>query len=117
PSMRDLATAPTSSRALTSTAEQYIPSLHDALPIFPRKGAEVAEITEKNLRDVLEVRGALEELAVQLACERMDNEKLKELHAAARSEEHTSELQSRFDLVCRPLLEKKNQVTAKRLEG
>src|SRR5699024_4087274 len=26
-----------------------------------------------------------------------------------RSEEHTSELQSRFDLVCRPLLEKKNR--------
>ena len=51
--------------------------------MIPRKGAEVAEITEKNLRDVLEVRGALEELAVQLACERMDKEKLKELHAAA----------------------------------
>src|SRR5437868_14893620 len=28
-------------------------------------------------------------------------------HEAARSEEHTSELQSRFDLVCRLLLEKK----------
>src|SRR5438067_10633406 len=28
-----------------------------------------------------------------------------------RSEEHTSELQSRFDLVCRLLLEKKNQAT------
>src|SRR5699024_11802066 len=28
--------------------------------------------------------------------------------AASRSEEHTSELQSRFDLVCRLLLEKKN---------
>src|SRR6266513_5397619 len=28
--------------------------------------------------------------------------------AEARSEEHTSELQSRFDLVCRLLLEKKN---------
>src|SRR5699024_232620 len=28
-----------------------------------------------------------------------------------RSEEHTSELQSRFDLVCRLLLEKKNKVT------
>src|SRR5699024_11338775 len=27
--------------------------------------------------------------------------------SAKRSEEHTSELQSRFDLVCRPLLEKK----------
>src|SRR6266704_5536099 len=29
----------------------------------------------------------------------------------ARSEEHTSELQSRFDLVCRLLLEKKKQLT------
>src|SRR5438067_8109455 len=29
--------------------------------------------------------------------------------SAARSEEHTSELQSRFDLVCRLLLEKKNK--------
>src|SRR5438067_6818784 len=29
-------------------------------------------------------------------------------HALLRSEEHTSELQSRFDLVCRLLLEKKN---------
>src|SRR5699024_12705218 len=29
--------------------------------------------------------------------------------AITRSEEHTSELQSRFDLVCRLLLEKKNQ--------
>src|SRR5699024_11425145 len=29
---------------------------------------------------------------------------------SARSEEHTSELQSRFDLVCRLLLEKKNTV-------
>src|SRR5699024_12794447 len=31
-----------------------------------------------------------------------------------RSEEHTSELQSRFDLVCRLLLEKKKNITAKR---
>src|SRR5438067_8228993 len=30
---------------------------------------------------------------------------------ASRSEEHTSELQSRFDLVCRLLLEKKNTIT------
>ena len=51
--------------------------------MIPRKGAEVAEITEKNLRDVLEVRCALEELAVQLACERIDQERLGELHAAA----------------------------------
>src|SRR5438067_9356636 len=31
------------------------------------------------------------------------------LHFAQRSEEHTSELQSRFDLVCRLLLEKKKK--------
>src|SRR5207249_7023826 len=31
---------------------------------------------------------------------------------AVRSEEHTSELQSRFELVCRLLLEKKNRITA-----
>ena len=51
--------------------------------MIPRKGAEVAEITEKNLRDVLEVRCALEELAVQLACDRIDMARLRELHAAA----------------------------------
>src|SRR5699024_12434347 len=32
-----------------------------------------------------------------------------------RSEEHTSELQSRFDLVCRLLLEKKKNSTARRV--
>src|SRR5699024_12494679 len=31
----------------------------------------------------------------------------------SRSEEHTSELQSRFDLVCRLLLEKKNKIEKK----
>lgn len=51
--------------------------------MIPRKGAEVAEITEKNLRDVLEVRCALEELAVQLACDRIKKEEIQELHAAA----------------------------------
>src|SRR5699024_11659621 len=33
----------------------------------------------------------------------------------SRSEEHTSELQSRFDLVCRLLLEKKNKTRRERL--
>lgn len=51
--------------------------------MIPRKGAEVAEITEKNLRDVLEVRCALEELAVQLACDRISEDGIQELHAAA----------------------------------
>lgn len=51
--------------------------------MIPRKGAEVAEITEKNLRDVLEVRCALEELAVSLACERIDQNGIRTLHVAA----------------------------------
>lgn len=52
--------------------------------MIPRKGAEVAEITEKNLRDVLEVRGALEELAVGLACDRIDKEGIESLKKAAK---------------------------------
>src|SRR5699024_12098244 len=35
-----------------------------------------------------------------------------DLGSSARSEEHTSELQSRFDLVCRLLLEKKKKKTS-----
>ena len=52
--------------------------------MIPRKGAEVAQITEKSLRDVLEVRRALENLAVQLACLRMSPQTLADLKAAAR---------------------------------
>ena len=53
--------------------------------MIPRKGAEVAEITEKNLRDVLEVRCALEELAVQLACDRIDKQGIRDLQQAAKN--------------------------------
>ena len=48
-----------------------------------RKGAEVADITEKSLRDVLEVRKALEELSVQLACEKITEEEIEELKRVA----------------------------------
>lgn len=51
--------------------------------MIPRKGAEVADITEKSLRDVLEVRKALEELAVQLTCDKITKEQIRELEAAA----------------------------------
>lgn len=51
--------------------------------MIPRKGAEVAEITEKSLRDVLEVRRALEELAVELACEKITDVQIQELRDAA----------------------------------
>ena len=52
--------------------------------MIPRRGAEVAEITEKSLRDVLEVRGALEELAVKLACQKITDEQIQELRTAEK---------------------------------
>lgn len=52
--------------------------------MIPRKGAVVAEITEKSLRDVLEVRRALEELAMKLACEKILDEEIAELKAASK---------------------------------
>ncbi len=57
--------------------------------MIPRRGAEVAEITEKSLRDVLEVRRALEELSVQLACDRITEEQIEELKVAAKEFEKT----------------------------
>ena len=50
--------------------------------MIPRKGAEVAKISESNLRDVLEVRRSLEELAIDLACQRMTLEEFEALKAA-----------------------------------
>ena len=50
--------------------------------MIPRKGAEVAGITEKALRDVLEVRRSMEELAMELAVARMQEKDIKALEAA-----------------------------------
>ncbi len=50
--------------------------------MIPRKGAEVAKISEKSLRDVLEVRRSLEELAIELACARMNEEDIQNLEVA-----------------------------------
>lgn len=51
--------------------------------MIPRRGAEVAEITEKSMRDVLEVRRALEVLAVSLSCDRISGEQIEALKEAA----------------------------------
>lgn len=56
--------------------------LEGLVVMVPRKGAEVARITEKDLRDALEIRMSLEELAVELACRRITpegKEKLKKV--------------------------------------
>ncbi|MBQ3029642.1 MAG: GntR family transcriptional regulator [Agathobacter sp.] len=48
---------------------------------MPRKGAEVAKMTLKGMEDVLEVRAALDELASQLACERISEDQLLRLQS------------------------------------
>lgn len=56
--------------------------LEGLVVMIPRRGAEVARITEAGLKEVLEVRCALEELAVELACRRKDEEGLQQLKTA-----------------------------------
>ena len=46
---------------------------------MPRKGAEVAKMTLKDMEDVLEVREALDELAAKIACKKISDEQLAKL--------------------------------------
>src|SRR5437667_9795496 len=75
----------------TATTEIYTLSLHDALPIFEVLRRHQLDAVLQRPTDGPPVRADLHHRALQ------------------RSEEHTSELQSHHDLVCRLLLEKKNQ--------
>src|SRR3712207_9066504 len=91
----------------TATTEIYTLSLHDALPIFialgrPEVGASayIAEIQRRLARQD-RVRYQLHAMGTSLEGETAD---------VLRSEEHTSELQSRQYLVCRLLLEKKKKI-------
>src|SRR5207302_7593381 len=77
----------------TATSEIYTLSLHDALPIFLRRGSCGAGDDRARVPHPAPRGG-------RLSCDEADDR----LH---RSEEHTSELQSRENLVCRLLLEKK----------
>lgn len=54
--------------------------LEGLVNMIPRKGARVAAISEKSLCDVLEVRRALEELSIRLACSRITREGLERLN-------------------------------------
>src|SRR5699024_12510995 len=92
----------------------YTLSLHDALPIWRRRSSSAARPSgdrggtgtrTRDLQDGLEqvTPDRLLETPTHSIHECIDGI----LSAHRRSEEHTSELQSRFDLVCRLLLEKK----------
>ena len=56
--------------------------LEGLLTMIPRRGAEVAQITEKSMNDVLEVRRALDALCAELACDRITPEELNQLKKA-----------------------------------
>lgn len=47
---------------------------------IPRKGAIVAGMTEKDMKDVLEIREALEELSVQVACDKITENEIEQLY-------------------------------------
>lgn len=59
--------------------------LEGLVTMIPRRGAEVAEITEKSLQDVLEVRRALDALSVELACDRISEAELEQLEIACKT--------------------------------
>src|SRR5207249_12123926 len=98
----------------TLPPETYTLSLHDALPIFresdaqlQRNGAvhlpDAARNTQRRRRETPHRPAARPRESHPAAVRSIRPKRVGE-----RSEEHTSELQSRFDLVCRLLLEKKN---------
>src|SRR5699024_12079803 len=91
----------------------YSLPLHDALPIYRLDLAHPLQQTPRGDVDDLDVQRLLRiEVLVQdgFGDPRGGGDIVhrRGLEAQTRSEEHTSELQSRFDLVCRLLLEKKN---------
>lgn len=65
--------------------------LEGLVTMIPRRGAQVAQITPKSMRDVLEVRKVLDSLAVELACERITEAELEELKKACREFEEAVE--------------------------
>src|SRR5207253_11017147 len=91
-------------------------SLHDALPIFAALNRTFLNPVELTVRAVLEERPDFVRHAAMLDPNTAATLTLDEIDALCeeltrahgdRSEEHTSELQSRGHLVCRLLLEKK----------
>src|SRR5699024_12359245 len=81
-----------------SHSNTYPLSLHDALPISGRRGFVAAVLWRARSEGEVEEGSA--------GAQKREGERASGARGS-RSEEHTSELQSRFDLVCRLLLEKK----------
>ena len=75
--------------------------LEGLVNMTPRKGAAVAAISEKSLRDVLEVRRALDALSVELACERITEQELEELRQACEEFERVARVSKDASVIAR----------------
>src|SRR5689334_24844593 len=84
----------------TASTEIYTLSLHDALPIYRAVKPHSSSFSSARSRWTAGVRKSF---SIRSASSNRSSRRKR------RSEEHTSELQSQFHLVCRLLLEKKNQ--------
>src|SRR3712207_8455584 len=88
----------------TATTEIYTLSLHDALPIY----AALQLFAHAHSRHERQTYSLLHESFDGLDCCQLESDVQRRV--LSRSEEHTSELQSRQYLVCRLLLEKKKKL-------
>src|SRR3712207_8664587 len=94
----------------TATTEIYTLSLHDALPIYRNEPvADVDGVTYVDDSKATNPHAAGASLAAYDSVVWVAGGLLKGADVDERSEEHTSELQSRQYLVCRLLLEKKSR--------
>src|SRR5256885_6949051 len=93
----------------TATTEIYTLSLHDALPIFRSGKVWTTDAPYRETKAQLNKWARDGVLAVEMqAASLFAFGVAKSKKRCGRSEEHTSELQSPCNLVCRLLLEKKN---------
>src|SRR3712207_7818727 len=92
----------------TATTEIYTLSLHDALPIWPAPDARKSRTLHGRCQQSAEA-STRPSAATPQARPRRPSSLHERLSESWRSEEHTSELQSRQYLVCRLLLEKKKK--------
>src|SRR5207248_10931167 len=92
-----------------SPPELYTLSLHDALPIFVRSVAQSPLSRRPASRQPESGDSSFRAALTLTAWTDFHRTGIAWLAATLRSEEHTSELQSPYDLVCRLLLEKKKK--------
>src|SRR5699024_12077248 len=100
-----------------ATSSIYSLSLHDgSSDLDIQLGLDLADAGLVQQHDLLELHGGFDQLLLIVLGQAVHRKKISKIHCISsvncgiilplyyRSEEHTSELQSRFDIVCRLLL-------------